>query len=179
MKITTNYFHVNIFKNEFFPNYGICYCDCRLYMGALLATEKDSIPLWQQSCCWYLGKPPGLHRPWLWSVYCTYVQLTTILMYVLGVWNNIADSVSHFQMVKFKKLAPQANTTPDNIPAWPMHSFTHASCNAVAPSTRCTYQSELNAFVTFCAQFNISPISTSSLTLKYFCADVSWHTYLI
>jgi len=34
-----------------------------------------------------------------------------------GVYNNIADAISHFQMDRFQKLAPNANLSPDNIPA--------------------------------------------------------------
>ena len=45
--------------------------------------------------------------------------------------------------------------------------------HGVAPSTRCTYQSGIKAFITFCARFNISPLPTSSLTLQYFCAEIS------
>ena len=45
--------------------------------------------------------------------------------------------------------------------------------HGVAPSTRRTYQSGLKAFITFCARFNISPLPTSSLTLQYFCAEIS------
>ena len=47
--------------------------------------------------------------------------------------------------------------------------------HGVAASTRHTYQSGLNAFVMFCARFNISHLPTSSLTLQYFYADVSQH----
>ena len=47
--------------------------------------------------------------------------------------------------------------------------------HGVVLSTRCTYQSGLHAFISFCARFNISPIPESSATLQYFCADISQH----
>ena len=59
-----------------------------------------------------------------------YHNLNVCIVHVPGVCNDIADSLSHFQMVRFRKLASQANSTPDNIPAWPVQSFMHASCNA-------------------------------------------------
>ena len=37
-------------------------------------------------------------------------------VHVLGSNNNIADSLSRFQMERFYQLAPHANTTPDPIP---------------------------------------------------------------
>ena len=43
----------------------------------------------------------------------------------------------------------------------------------VAPSTRRTYQSGLNAFDTFCTRFGIPPFPASSLTLEYFCVEAS------
>ena len=43
----------------------------------------------------------------------------------------------------------------------------------IAPSTRQTYQSGLNAFIKFCSQFSITPFPASSLTLEYFCAQAS------
>ena len=84
--------------------------------------------------------------------------------------NVIADCLSHFQQDKFKQLASLTNPAPDSIPAWPIQSFIDASCSAailvyVAPSTCHTYQSGLNAFITFCSQFDITPFPASSLTL--------------
>ena len=47
--------------------------------------------------------------------------------------------------------------------------------SGVAPSTRQTYQSGLNAFNKFCHVFGIPPFPASSLTLEYFCVHVSQH----
>ena len=47
--------------------------------------------------------------------------------------------------------------------------------SGVAPSTRRTYQSGLNAFNKFCHAFGIPPSPASSLTLEYFCVHVSQH----
>ena len=43
----------------------------------------------------------------------------------------------------------------------------------VAPSTRQTYNSGVNSYLQFCAQFNIQPYPASSLTLQFFCTDLS------
>ena len=52
-----------------------------------------------------------------------YHNLNVCIVHIPGVCNDIADSLSRFQMA-------QANTTPDNIPAWPVQSFMHTLCNA-------------------------------------------------
>ena len=40
-----------------------------------------------------------------------------LAVHVPKINNNIADSLSRFQMERFHQLAPNANTTPDPIPA--------------------------------------------------------------
>ena len=47
--------------------------------------------------------------------------------------------------------------------------------SGVAPSTRQTYQSGLNAFTKFCSEFGIPPFPASSLTLEYFCVHTAQH----
>ena len=43
----------------------------------------------------------------------------------------------------------------------------------VAPSTRRVYQSGLRSFYNFCEKYKIHPLPASSLTLQFFCVDVS------
>ena len=43
----------------------------------------------------------------------------------------------------------------------------------IAPSTRRTYQAGMTRFLKFCAQFNLTPLPVSPLTLRYFCAYLS------
>ena len=45
--------------------------------------------------------------------------------------------------------------------------------HGVASSTQCAYQSGLNAFFSFCSRFSMPALPASSLTLQYFCADIS------
>ena len=45
----------------------------------------------------------------------------------------------------------------------------------VAPSTQQTYNSGINSYLNFCARFNIQPYPASSLTLQFFCTDLSRH----
>ena len=57
-------------------------------------------------------------------------NINVCIVHVPGIYNDIADSLSRFQMERFRTLAPEADLIPDNIPAWPMQSFMDASCNA-------------------------------------------------
>ena len=43
----------------------------------------------------------------------------------------------------------------------------------IAPSTKRTYQAGMTRFIHFCAQFNLTPLPASHLTLRYFCAYLS------
>ena len=45
----------------------------------------------------------------------------------------------------------------------------------IAPSTRRVYQSGIKAFYKFCNKFRIQPLPASSLTLQFFCVDISGH----
>ena len=60
---------------------------------------------------------------------CCY-NINVCVTHVAGIYNDIADSLSRFQMGKFRKLAPRFEVLPDCIPASPTHIFITASCNA-------------------------------------------------
>ena len=51
------------------------------------------------------------------------------MQHIPGQINKIADSVLRFKEVCFRELAPNANQSPDDIPTWPVHAFTTASCS--------------------------------------------------
>ena len=51
------------------------------------------------------------------------------VQHIPGNNNNIADTVSCFEDVHFRKLTPEAAVTPENILAWPTQAFTIASCS--------------------------------------------------
>jgi len=57
-------------------------------------------------------------------------NINLCIIHIPGICNDIADSISRFQMERFRTLTPNARSLPDHIPAWPMQSFTNASCNA-------------------------------------------------
>ena len=85
-------------------------------------------------------------------------------MHVPGINNNIADSLSRFQMERFHQLAPQANATPDPTPPHPSLSAQALAKEAErylgmspAPSTNKTYGSGMRQFFTFCSQMYINP----------------------
>ena len=59
------------------------------------------------------------------------------VQHICGTENKIADAISHFQDICFRELAPDAEATPTNIPAWPAQAFKIASCSSaimVSPS---------------------------------------------
>ena len=57
-------------------------------------------------------------------------DINVCVTHLSGVCNDIADSLSHFQMEKFRKLASRSIVHSNYIPAWPTQSFISASCNA-------------------------------------------------
>ena len=57
-------------------------------------------------------------------------NINVCVIHIPGVCNDIADCLSRLQMEKFRKLSPTAMPKPDHIPAWPIQTFTTASCNA-------------------------------------------------
>ena len=57
-------------------------------------------------------------------------DINVCVTHVSGVCNDIADSLSRFQIEKFRKLASRSIKYPDHIPAWPTQSFMSAFCNA-------------------------------------------------
>ena len=52
------------------------------------------------------------------------------VQHIPGNSNRIADAISRFQDALFKKLAPEAEATPETIPAWPPQAFTIGSCDS-------------------------------------------------
>ena len=57
-------------------------------------------------------------------------NINVCVTHIAGICNDIADSLSRFQMDKFRKLAPRSEVLPNWIPAWPTQIFMTASCNA-------------------------------------------------
>ena len=57
-------------------------------------------------------------------------NINACVTYVAGISYDITDSLSCFQMDKFRKLAPRSEVLSDCIPAWSTQIFMTASCNA-------------------------------------------------
>jgi len=57
-------------------------------------------------------------------------NINVCVTHIAGVCNDIADFLSHFQMDKFRFLAPRSEPLPDSIPPWPSQIFMTASCSA-------------------------------------------------
>ena len=52
-------------------------------------------------------------------------DINVVITYISGIDNCIADSLSCFQLHRFRELAPEAHPYPDPICAWPTPSFLH------------------------------------------------------
>ena len=100
-------------------------------------------------------------------------NLNVCIVHVPGVCNDIADALSHFQMDRFQKLAPNANPSSDNIPAWPMQTFMQASRSA--DFMELSTPQSLTKFQSFCHQYNLTALPASCLTLQYFCVHEAQH----
>ena len=50
-------------------------------------------------------------------------HINVVVTHINGIYNSIADSLSHFQMKWFSSLAPTSHQNPDHIPAWPIPCF--------------------------------------------------------
>jgi len=93
--------------------------------------------------------------------------------HVSGVHNDIADSLSRFQMEKFRKLAPRSMKYPDRILAWPTQSFMSAFCNPGIMELPSPQDGHINQNSKNSKRSVTNMVSPSSLTLQYFCAHES------
>ena len=50
-------------------------------------------------------------------LYAAQLGFAVSLKHILGIYNPVADSISRFQVSKFKELVPDADDTPTQIPA--------------------------------------------------------------
>ena len=56
-------------------------------------------------------------------------HINVVVTHISGINNSIADSLSRFQMDRFRSLAPTSQQNPDHIPAWPTPCFIQPSNN--------------------------------------------------
>ena len=109
-------------------------------------------------------------------------NFTFTATHIPGLDNSIADSLSRFQMDRFRSLAPSASPTASAIPPigdehlrGPVQRYLHAS---LAPSTRRTYQAGVKHFLTFTLMHGlIGPsnplLPASEITLMYFASHLA------
>ena len=151
----------------------ICHSTGSPHMGLFLVPTKISSIVISVVDIWSRGSTCAPHTMALVCLlyFCaSNNNINVCVIHVPGACNDIADSLSHFQMEKFRKLFPKANILPNHIPAWPTQTFTTTSCNAgIAKSTRQPYKSGLAKFWSFC-QYSLTSVPASSQTLQYFCA---------
>ena len=99
---------------------------------------------------------------------CNY-NINKCVIHIPGVYNEIADSLSHFQMEKFKKQALKANTLLDDIPSmanWNIHNYLlQCRYHGNAEPTKWGYQSGLARFSSFCITDTSSTIILNCITI--------------
>ena len=97
-----------------------------------------------------------------------------MITHIAGINNNIADAISRFQITSS---SCQPSTRPHPCFTNPNLCQLQDQCQSsgVAPSTRRLYQSGLRSFYNFCEKYKIHPLPASSLTLQFFCVEVSSH----
>ena len=94
----------------------------------------------------------------------------------LGLDNSIADSISHFQMDRFRALAPSAFPTASSISSehlrGSVQQYLHTS---LAPSTRHTYQVGVKHFLTYTLMHGLvdpsNPLLPASQITLMYCAS--------
>ena len=96
--------------------------------------NSSSCPPAKKSCFivttepWWTSHTMGLIRLLYFCASC--YNINVCATHIAGICNDIADSLSRFQMDKFRMLAPRSEVLPDCIPAWPTQIFMTTSCNA-------------------------------------------------
>ena len=102
-------------------------------------------------------------------------NFTVIIRHVPGVQNCIADSLSRFQMDRFRSLTPDALPLPVTTPAIPTFTseldWGHFSRQELHPPRGGhTYAAGIQEYQRFCSTYNLSPLPASATTLQFFCA---------
>ena len=57
-------------------------------------------------------------------------NINVSVQHISGTENKIASAISCFQDIRFRELAPDAEATPTNIPAWPAQALKITSCSS-------------------------------------------------
>ena len=106
----------------------------------------------------------------------TFIIVCSIFLVMLTIL--LILRISRFQDAYFRRLTPEATTTPKNIPAWPTQAFAITSCSfavMVSPNQHIEHTVPVRIIYLcifyFC--FSINPLPATSLTLQYFCTNKS------
>ena len=74
-----------------------------------------------------IKSPEVMALVWLLYFGAACYNINVSIQHISGTKNKIADAISHFLDIHFRELAPDAEVTPTNIPAWPAQAFKIAS----------------------------------------------------
>ena len=99
-------------------------------------------------------------------------NINICVIHIRGVQNNVADAIFRFQMVRFWQLVLMAYPTAHPIPAWPMESFTNASCNADI-MTLPPQPGEPTSQESSASNASVTSMASSHCQLRHFCASES------
>jgi len=112
----------------------ICYITSYPHMGSSWSRKKILFHCDNQAVVeiWDKGSSRAPHTMGLVRLlFCaSRHNINVCVIHIPGICNDMADCLSHFQMEKFRRLAPGSKVLTDCIPAWPTQSFLTASCNA-------------------------------------------------
>ena len=155
---------VNTWCHHWTRHEGLFHCD-----------NSAVVDIWRKELTHYKKLMTLVHLLYfvLHGISCTLWLL--IILCISTINNAIACVLSQLQMQHFRSLAPEASPLPDPMHVLPVLSQLQNQCQSleVVPSACCVYQSGLNASYNFCEKYKICPLSKSSLTLQFFCVDVS------
>ena len=99
---------------------------------------------------------------------------TVLVTHIVGTNNSIADSLSRLQISRFRRLAQTADFEPtpvSRVSSNPLeHRLAFLQSQAIADSTRRSYQAGIRRYSTFCASMNWPSFPATETTLRFFAA---------
>ena len=98
---------------------------------------------------------------------------TILVTHIVGTNNSIADSLSRLQISRLRHLAPTADFHPTPVPASAAtlaHCLAFLQSQAIADSTRRSYQAGTRRYSPFCASMRWQSFPATETTLCFFAA---------
>ena len=101
--------------------------------------------------------------------YSSFFQFEFSAEHVPGLQNNAADALLRNNITLFSSLLPQA--TKMQVPVVLLDQSVHEHLtNSLAPTTQAAYRSSASHYLTFCSQFNLTPLPLTQVNITRFIA---------